>query len=225
MGKIEILEAQENSALGRKTLAPPTNPLEEGDLVISKVIGKAGDTAAAPKPTLSWANSLFDEKSWEFGPVRRGEQLGHVFQLINTLDKPIHVAAVRSSAAYLTPRLVVAVDGGAQALATEAWLGPHQSASVEVSVDTRRFVGDKTASVYVQFDQPSVAHVQLQVHARSVEAPAGSSLPGGTNSKGEPQESKARILELENKVDQLMKQIDALRHELKEQPAKPRSGS
>jgi hypothetical protein len=68
----------------------------------------------------------------------------------------------------------------------------------------------------VQFDQPNAAEVRLQVQARSLEAPAG------VNDKAEP---KARILELENKVDQLMKQIDALRHELKEQPAKPRSGS
>jgi beta-lactamase regulating signal transducer with metallopeptidase domain len=219
MGKIEILEAQENSALGRKTLAPPTNPLEEGDLVVNKMIGKAGDTAAAPKPTSSWANSLFENKSWEFGPVRRGEKLGHTFQLTNRLDKPIHIASVRSSAGYLTPRLVVKVEGGAQARVTETWLGPYQSAAVDVSVDTGRFLGDKTANIFVQFDQPSIAQVQLQVHVRSIESPAGTAV------KGEPEESKARILELEQKIDQLLKQMDSLRDDLKHKPAKPGSGS
>src|SRR5439155_10865565 len=202
-------------------LAPPTNPLEKGDLVVNKMIGKAGDTAAAPKPTSSWANSLFEEKSWEFGPVRRGEKLGHKFRLINRLDKPIHISSVRSSAAFAKPIVVVelAEMGGAQSAKTEAWIAPHQSIAIEVEMNTERFMGDKTANIYVQFDQPSVAHVQLQVHARSVESPAGTSV------KGQPEESKARILELELKVDQLMKQIDALRDELKKQPAKPRSGS
>src|SRR5438132_2372210 len=163
------------------------------------------------KLTPAWAELLFDEKSWDFGPVRRGEQLGHTFRLANNLDKPIHVVAVRSSAAYVTPHLVVVLEesDGAQALMKEAWLGPHQSARIEVSMDTRRFVGDKTADIYVQFDQPTLAEVQLQVRARIVESPAGRAR------KGEPQESKARILELEMKVDQLTKQLDALRDERK----------
>jgi hypothetical protein len=89
-------------------------------------------------------------------------------------------------------------------------------------MDTRPFVGDRTANIYVQFDQPSVAQeVQLQVHARSVEPPAGPTLLPGETRK--PQESKARILELELKVDQLMKQIEALQDDLKQQRAKPRS--
>ena len=157
----------------------------------------------------------------EDGPVRRGEKLGHKFRLINRLDKPIHISSVRSSAAFAKPIVVVelAEMGGAQSAKTEAWIAPHQSIAIEVEMDTERFMGDKTANIYVQFDQPSVAHVQLQVHARSVESPAGTSV------KGQPEESKARILELELKVDQLMKQIDALRDELKKQPGKPRSGS
>jgi len=220
LGKIEILAAQENRALGRLFDAR-FGPVEKGDLVASKVMDRLGGMVVGLEPNSDWADRLFEEKSWNFGTVRRGEELGHKFQLINKLEKPIHIAAVRSSAAYLTPHLVVVLEesGGAQAAVKEAWLGPHQSANIEVSIDTRRFVGDKTPSIYVQFDQPSVAQVQLQVHAKSVESPAGTAV------KGEPQESKARILELELKVDQLMKQLDALRDELKKQPAKPRSGS
>jgi len=86
-------------------------------------------------------------------------------------------------------------------------------------MDTQRFVGDKTAAIYLHFDQPASAEVRLQVHASSLESSAGTAV------KGEPQESKARILELEMKVDQLMKQIDALHNELKQQPGKQPSGS
>src|SRR5262249_21216282 len=54
-----------------------------------------------------WTDGLFEEKSWDVGTAHRGEQLvgHHAFRLTNNLDKPIHVAAIRSSAAYLTPRL------------------------------------------------------------------------------------------------------------------------
>jgi hypothetical protein len=120
---------------------------------------------------------------------------------------PIHIAAVRSSAAYLKADLVGFVEGGTQMHGlTEAWVGPLQSATIEITIDTERFVGDKTANIYVKFDQPMDAEVQLQVHAKSVESPTGAAV------KGEPEESKARILELELKVDHL-----------KQQPAKPRS--
>src|SRR5260370_42672466 len=95
-------------------------------------------------------------------------------------------------------------------------------AVIELSMDTKRFVGDKTANIYVQFDQPSVAQLQLQVHARSVEPPAGTTLlPGETSA---PQESKARILELELKVDQLMSQTHSLRHDLNQPRANRASG-
>ena len=46
---------------------------------------------------------------------------------------------------------------------------------------------------------------------------------GVTKRQGEPEESKAKIHELEMKIDRLTKQIDSLREELK--LAKPRSGS
>jgi beta-lactamase regulating signal transducer with metallopeptidase domain len=219
LGKIEILKVQDKLAVGRKTDGERLGPLEKGDLVTSKMIDKWEGLATAIEPNSSWAAPLFEKKSWDFGPVRRGEQLRHTFWVANRLDKPIHIAGVRSSAAYVTPHLVVVLEesGGAQAKVTETWLRPHQSARIDVSLDTRRFVGYKTASIYVQFDEPSVAEVQLQVHARCDEPPAGTAV------KGEPEESKTRILELELKVDELLKQMDSLRKELKEKPAKPAS--
>jgi beta-lactamase regulating signal transducer with metallopeptidase domain len=220
LGKMEILEAKPDKSVGRINDMrindmQRAGPIEKGDHVAGRVTGGPDNAEVGTKLHLAWADQAFEETSWDFGSVRRGEQLGHSFRLANIRDEPIHIAAVRSSAAYLTPNLVVKVEGGAQARETEVWLGQYQDATIEVSVDTRRFVGDKTATVYVQFDQPAVAEVQLQVRARSVESRTGTTLPGSGSLKGEPQESKARILELEIKVDQLMKQLDALRHELK----------
>jgi hypothetical protein len=140
--------------------------------------------------------------------------VGHDFHLINKLEEPIHIASVRTSAGFLTPRIVV----NQHAASDSAWIAPHQSAKIHVQIDTRRFTGGKTATVYVQFEKPSPAEVQLQVQAY-VEYPPGAAM------KAAPEESKARIQELELKVDELLKQMESLRKELKQPSAKPSSGS
>jgi len=149
---------------------------------------------------------LFEEKSWDFGSVRRGERARHEFRLTNTLDQPIHISAVRVSAAFLS------------AGARDVWIKPNDSVTIPVEMDTRRFTGDKMATVYVQFDQPVPAEVRLQVQAQSPDPGAATSIPA------ESRESKAKIIDLEQKVDQLMRQIDALHHELKQRPEKPPGG-
>ena len=154
----------------------------------------------------SVAPDLFEEKSWDFGSVRRGERVRHEFRLTNTLDQPIHLSAVRVSAAFLI------------AAGKDRWIAPHESVTIPVEMDTRRFSGDRTAVVYVQFDQPSAAEVRLQVQAQSQDGSRSSNAPE------EPRESKAKMMELEQKVDNLMKQIDRLHDELKQRPGKPPGG-
>ena len=207
LGKLEIIQAQENRAVGR-TIGGVRGLIETDDLVAGRVIGTSGGSSAGTELDSAWAENFFEQKSWDFGSLRRRQVVGHDFWVSNKLDKPIHIAAVRTSAAFVTPRLVVTRDSGAEASVDDAWISPHQSAKVSVQVDNGRFVGDKTANIYVFFDQPSAAEVKLQVHARGLDSPAGGTLPSVGTSAGE--ESKAKILELEQKVDQLMKQIDAL---------------
>jgi beta-lactamase regulating signal transducer with metallopeptidase domain len=155
------------------------------------------------RTTHSWSfDSLFEEKSWDFGTVRRGEQLEHLFRITNNSDRPIRLAAVRVSAAFLK----VAANPG--------WIGPKQSVGILVQLDTKRFSGDKTAIVYVQFDEPSAAEVRLQVQANSQDPVFAGR---GQNEFGD---SKVKVKELEDKIDQLMNQIRALKEDLKQQPAK-----
>lgn len=152
-------------------------------------------------------DSLFDLKSWDFGSARRGERLRHTFQLTNNLDHAIHLSALRVSGAFL---LVSGRSG---------WIAPKETIPITVEMDTRRFSGEKTALAYVQFDQPSAAEIRLQVQGHSQDAASTGS------AQGQSQDSKAKVQELENKVDQLMKQIDALRIELKQPAPKGGGGS
>jgi hypothetical protein len=223
LGKIEIMEAQAHRAVGRLAEAARSGSLERGDLVAGKVTGmvpgNTGGKAAGEALTATWANPLSKEKSWDFGTLQRGEKAAHSFQIMNPLKQPIHISGVRTSASSFKAFPIILVEGGARARETEAWISPYQSVEIEIELDTSRFTGDRTATIYVQFDQPTPAVVTFQVHARSLESPFGQ------KGKPEAQEPKARILELEIKVDQLMKQIDALHNELKQQPGKQQSDS
>jgi beta-lactamase regulating signal transducer with metallopeptidase domain len=220
LGKIEIVEVQAHRAVGRLVDVAPSEVLEKGALVAGKLTDNAGGKAAGEALTATWANPLIEEKSWDFGTVRRGEQVMHRFRLTNTLKEPIHISSVRTEASFVKAFTIGFLDemGATQRLQTP-WIAPHQSVGIDVDIDTRRFTGDKTTTVYVQFDQPAAAEVRLQVQARSLESPASPSV------RGEPQESKERMMLLERRVQQLMKEIDDLRGEVKQQPGKLPSGA
>jgi hypothetical protein len=110
---------------------------------------------AAPASAASWADAMFDELSKDFGSVPRGPALTHPFRLTNNTGKPVHIAGVRVSCGCVT------------ASATKTDLEPGESTSIQAHMDTRRFFGIKSVTVYVQFDQPHWEEVRLWVQANS----------------------------------------------------------
>jgi RNA polymerase sigma factor (sigma-70 family) len=143
----------------------------------------------------SWAERLFDRRSWDFGPVARGELPTHSFGLVNRTDEPVHIAAVRSSC------------GCASVQRYQSTLMPGQQSVLAVELDTRRFVGPKTVTFYVQFDRPRVAEVVLTVRADSrpdATDPESDSVPA----------QRARLKELEKRLRDLQQEIDSLRRQL-----------
>jgi hypothetical protein len=114
--------------------------------------------------TVSWfavgvppaqAAPLFAEVSKDFGSVPRGTLLTHHFKLTNPTTAPLRVAGLRTSCQCVT----VAVE--------RPELPPGESTAVLVTIDTRKFSGAKSFTVYVLFDRPFVEEAQLLVHAHS----------------------------------------------------------
>jgi hypothetical protein len=103
----------------------------------------------------SWAESLFDETSKDFGSVARGSALAYPFRLVNRTEAPVHIAGVRVSCGCVT------------AIARVPEVQPGQETAIHVQMDTGRFQGDKNVTVFVQFDRPAVEEVRLQVRANS----------------------------------------------------------
>ena len=103
----------------------------------------------------NWADSMFDELSRDFGSVPRGPTLTHPFRLVNKTNATVHISSVRVSC------------GCTSAQAIQTTLAPGQETAILIQMDTRRFIGSKNVTIYVQFDQPKFDEVRLWVQANS----------------------------------------------------------
>ncbi|HWY87171.1 MAG TPA: DUF1573 domain-containing protein [Gemmataceae bacterium] len=111
--------------------------------------------AANPVHASSWADGMFEELSKDFGSVPHGTVAVHHFRLVNNTGSPVRITNVRVSC------------GCTSARALQTNLVPGQETSILAQMDTRRFYGTKTVTIYVQYDQPSFEEVRLSVQANS----------------------------------------------------------
>lgn len=109
--------------------------------------------ASASAGAASWAGAMFDELSKDFGAVPRGPTLTHPFRFTNKGQAPMHIGNVRVSC------------GCVSAAPSQNVVAPGESAVIHVHMDTRRFLGHKYVTVYVQFSQPAWDEVRLGVQA------------------------------------------------------------
>jgi hypothetical protein len=113
----------------------------------------AGLMLALPASAATWAEAMFEDRARDFGSVPRGPTLTHPYRLTNNTGRMVRITSVRVSC------------GCVSAVAQHGVLAPGQSTAVLAQMDTRRFVGPKTVTIYVQFDQPAWEEVRLSISA------------------------------------------------------------
>jgi hypothetical protein len=96
---------------------------------------------------------MFTELSKDFGSVPRGPTLSHPFRLVNSTGRVVTIANVRVSCGCTT------------ATALKTTLNPGEETAILAQMDTRRFSGVKTVTIFVQFSQPAWEEVRLWVQA------------------------------------------------------------
>jgi len=97
------------------------------------VVSLAGSSAQAQ----NWPDTLFTEKSFDFGPVPRGGVVRHPFVLTNRLAVPISIVNLRVSC------------GCTSGTASASLVQPGQTAIIEAQMDTRNFMGPKSTTLFV----------------------------------------------------------------------------
>ena len=112
-----------------------------------------GISVVAPLGAADGLASLFDKPTHDFGNVPIGPLLQTAFEFKNTTTANLHVANVRVSCGCVT----ASNDGRVVA--------PGQTGIIHASMDSKRFVGAKSVTIFVLFDQPTSEEVRLVVNA------------------------------------------------------------
>jgi hypothetical protein len=112
-----------------------------------------GATPVAAQP---WADKMFqDGTSHDFGSVPHGAQLFHRFTITNIYAVPLQILDVRSSCTCTTPT------------PSSRLLQPRESATIDVTMDARRFTGSKTVRINVTVGPEFTSTAELKVTANS----------------------------------------------------------
>ena len=98
---------------------------------------------------------MFSETVKDFGVVPRGPLMKHYFTVKNTTGQTMTIGNVRVSC------------GCTSASATVNTIAPGKTGAIYATMDTRRFLGDKTVTIYVQTVAPVFTEYALQVKAHS----------------------------------------------------------
>ncbi len=93
--------------------------------------------ALAPVQAAGWADSLFGERAFDFGPVPRGAIVKHDFVMTNRLAEPVTILNLRPSC------------GCTSGKASTSVLAPGGSAVIQAQMDTRNFLGIKATVLFV----------------------------------------------------------------------------
>ena len=103
-------------------------------LVVAGVVAIGGVARAEAQ---NWPDTLFGERSHDFGPVPRGGVVRHPFVLTNKLNVPVTILNLRVSC------------GCTSGTASASVVPPGKTAIVEAQMDTRNFVGRKSTTLFV----------------------------------------------------------------------------
>lgn len=114
----------------------------------------AGLVVAGSAEAATWADGLFDELSKDFGSVPRGPAQKHDFRVVNKSKQAVNISSVKVSCGCLTAYA-----------SPKTFLQPGEETTIVTSMDTTRFTGAKSVTVYVQFDRPNFEEVRLWVQA------------------------------------------------------------
>ncbi len=155
----------------------------KGHMFRYSLVCLAGFALAGPAGAASWADSMFTELSKDFGSVPRGPTLSHPFRLVNNTGRIVTIANVRVSCGCTT------------ATALKTTLNPGEETAILAQMDTRRFSGVKTVTIFVQFNQPAWEEVRLWVQAngRDDVSVAPETLAFGRTKRGAAAEAEVTV--------------------------------
>jgi hypothetical protein len=112
--------------------------------------------ASQAAPAQEWAKRMFKEHKHDFGTVARGAKVEYEFTFQNIFVEDIHIAGVRTSCGCTSPYIKD------DKRTYKTW----EEGSIVAKLNTKSFLGHKSASIIVTIDRPYYAEVQLSVSSQ-----------------------------------------------------------
>jgi len=101
----------------------------------------------------SWPEPMFDKLHLDFGVVAKGAETKQRLKIVNTLPNPLHIHSAGTQCKCASARVL------------QDSIAPGETGYVEVTLDTKKFEGNRDTTVIVEFDRPSFAVVRIPVKA------------------------------------------------------------
>ncbi|AMV39510.1 hypothetical protein VT85_18880 [Planctomyces sp. SH-PL62] len=111
------------------------------------LLATAGPAALAQ--SYDWLDAALPERAYDFGVVARGSQLRHAFAVVNRTDQEIRILEWRTKCGCTDVKVGAKV------------IPPGTQTTIEVTVDTTRFLGHKPSGLTLVFESPSYVQVDL----------------------------------------------------------------
>jgi hypothetical protein len=104
------------------------------------------------------AGIKFNEEKWDFGRIKQGKSLVHVFKFENTGTSTLKIGRVTSSC------------GCTAALVSKESLKPGEKGELKVTFNTTGYEGEITKYIYIETNDPAAPRKQVAVSA-SIDVP------------------------------------------------------
>ena len=125
------------AALGLSGPAAADYPGVVSTQVQTQVQSQVQTQAQKPVEAQNWAERMFSDLSHDFGNVARGADVKHVLTIENPYEETVRIVSIDKTC------------GCTQAQASQTEIGTHDSATIEVAMDTRKFMNEKKSNVIV----------------------------------------------------------------------------
>jgi Protein of unknown function (DUF1573) len=98
---------------------------------------------------LSWAEKMFDKHKVDLGVVARGADVHYYVKVKNIYKEAVHISNIRTTC------------GCTAAKVAKRTIKTHETALIDLEINTRKFMRRKDTNVIVTFDKPLYAEVRI----------------------------------------------------------------
>lgn len=102
---------------------------------------------------VNWPEPMFEALHYDFGIVAKGAETKHRLKIVNKYPNPVHIQGAGTQCKCATARVL------------QDTIAPGETGYIEITLDTKKFEGNRDTTAIVVFDRPTFAEVRIPIKA------------------------------------------------------------